>query len=549
MKPRAAANRVEHPVVAPVAAGNDVLLKLLAAQFALQRNDLRAGAKGFTEAADLSTDATLADEATRLALAIKDWPLARHALTRWQQLAPKDPGVVQSRAWLALGEKRPDDAYVDLDAMAVRGDDQAWRSIAQTLLSADDKSAASHVLERLATPAHLAAKEANWIAISQLAFKLGDKALAQRLSDTAVARFHGVDAYAWSARLAIERGDKVVARATYVEALQRDPKSLRLRSGYAALLADSGDNAAAARALGLGPQNDITYAARAAYAARADDKAALHALYRELDADRDSVRSDKRLYLLGQVAELIDKNEDALAWYRAVSEQGEHWFDAQLREAVVLDQTGRTSEALNFLHALQIHSADDSEQLGSAYLLEADMLSRKDRPRDALATYTRALDISPDDLRLLYARALLAIDQGDSAAGERDLRRVIELQPDNAEALNALGYTLADRSHVGDPQQHAALDFIQRALKLKPDEPAIIDSMGWVRYRMGDLDASLKDLRRAYAKQPDADIAAHLGEVLWVKGEHDEARRIWDQGRKKDEKNKALLEAIKRLTT
>ena len=117
--------------------------------------------------------------------------------------------------------------------------------------------------------------------------------------------------------------------------------------------------------------------------------------------------------------------------------------------------------------------------------------------------------------------------------------------PDDAEALNALGYTLADRTD----RRAEALELIQRAILLKPDEPAIIDSLGWIRYRMGDLDGSLEELRRAYAKQADPEIAAHLGEVLWVKGDRDEARRVWEQGRKKDAKNKALLETIRRLTT
>ncbi|MFI4969535.1 MAG: tetratricopeptide repeat protein [Lysobacterales bacterium] len=529
-------------VVAPVAADRDLLLKTLAAQFALQNNDLKAGARGFTEAAELGADPMLAEEATRLALSVKNWALARRGLARWQELAPRDPGVTQARAWLALGEKRGDEAYADLDALATRGDDEAWRLIAQALLGSDDKGTAARLLERLASAQRLHGKETNAVAMSQLAFKLGDKALAQRLADAAVARFHGEEAYAWRARLALDRGDKTAARATYAEALRHAPSSLRLRGGYAALLADSGDNAAAARELSVGPQNDTTYAARAAYAARAKDNAALNALYREVNAD-NSGRTGKRLYLLGQIAEMTDRREAALDWYREISDADEHWFDAQLREAVVLDQLGRTDAAVDFLHQIEAQTAEDGEQLGNAYLLEADLLARRQRPGDALGVYTRALGTLRDDPRLLYARALLAVDQGDLAAGERDLRRVIELKPDNAEALNALGYTLADH---GERKQEA-LDLIQRALKLKPDEPAIIDSMGWVRYRMGDLDASLEDLRRAYAKQPDPDIAAHLGEVLWVKGAHDEARRIWDEGRKKDASNKALLETIKRL--
>jgi tetratricopeptide (TPR) repeat protein len=544
VRPTASASPAPVAVATPVSPESDLMAKLLAAQFALQESDLKAGAQGFADAAALSKDPNVAEEATRLALTIKNWPLARMSLERWQSLAPKDPGVLQARAWIAIGEGRPDDAFADLDALASRSDEQGWRLIAQTLLGTDDKAAAARLLERIATPAHLADSEANWVAVSQLAFKLGDKASSRRVADGAVARFHGGEAYAWSARLALDRGDKVAARSLYAEALKRDPKSVRLRGGYAALLADSGDNAAAARALAQGPQDDTTYAARAAYAARADDKAALSSLYRELDTDKDA-RDGSRLFLLGQVAELLDKREDALAWYREIGEEDEHWFDAQTRQAIVLDQLGRTDQALEFLRQLQAQTGEDSMQLGNVYLLEADLLSRKGRKHDALVVYERGLETLPDDPRLLYARALLAAEEDDLPAAERDLRRVIALKPDDAEALNALGYTLADRTD----RRAEALELIERAISLKPDEPAIIDSLGWVRYRMGDLDASIKELRRAYEKQADPEIAAHLGEVLWVSGERDEARRVWEQGRKKDAKNKALLETIRRLTT
>jgi tetratricopeptide (TPR) repeat protein len=545
--PRHAAASAPAPLVRPVAPERDLMLKLLVAQFALQRNDLAAAAHGFVEASALSADPSLAEEATRLALSQKDWPLATQALSHWRQLAPNDPGILQARAWIALGEKRVDDARSALAEIASRADDGAWRLIAQLLLNADDKAAAAGLLADLIAPEPGEASEGNRVALSQLAFKLGDKALARRLADAAVARSHGVDAYMWSARLALDRGDKAAARAIYVEAIEREPANPRLRGGYATLLADAGDNAAAARTLAQGPQDDVTYGARAAYAARADDKALLAALYREIEADK-SPREGKRLYLLGQVAELVDRREAALAWYREVPEDDEHAFEAQMRVALVLDQLDRTPEALDHLHRLAGIAAGDTEQQRGVWLLEADLLARRQRTADALAVYDQALANLPDDARLLYARALLAVDHGDVAGGVRDLRRVLELKPDDAEALNALGYTLADRNNGDDARQHEALELIQRALRLKPDEAAIIDSMGWVRYRLGDLDASLENLRRAYAKQPDPDIAAHLGEVLWASGERDEARRVWDEGRKKDARNKALIETIRRLT-
>lgn len=532
--------------VAPAAA-DDLMAQLLAGQFALQNGDVAAAAREFTAASALSPDAEVAEEATRLAMAVKDWPTAARALLRWQVLAPREPGVAQARAVIALGEGREAEAEAELTALAARSDDAGWRLVAQALLSGADKSASARLLERLATPEHLGAKEGNWVAMSQLAFKLGDKALAQRLADLAVARFHGGEGYAWQARLAVDRGDKSAARAIYVEALRREPRNPRLRGGYGALLADGGDYAAAIRVFEQGPQDDLSYGARAAYAARAKDKAALARLYREMRADKES-RSAARIYLLGQVAESVGKRDEAMEWYREVGEDDEHWFDAQVRQVILLDQLGRTAKALDFLHELQSQVGADGEQARNAYLLEAELLVRAGRERDALMAYERALLALPDDTRLLYARAMLLIEIDDVPAAERDLRRINELSPDDAEAMNALGYTMADAVRDrNDPKLEEARDLIRRAIELKPTEPAIIDSLGWLHYRMGNVDAALVQLRRAYEKYPEADIAAHLGEVLWVKGEQAEARRIWEEGRRKDPKSRVLLETIRRL--
>jgi len=266
------------------------------------------------------------------------------------------------------------------------------------------------------------------------------------------------------------------------------------------------------------------------------------ALYKELLADKDA-RTGARLNLLGQLAELLEHKPEALAWYGKVSSDDEHWSQAQLRRALLLDQTGATPKALELLHQLQARNGDDGRQVGDAYLMEADILAGHDRGEDAVAAYDRGLHALPDDTRLLYARALLNDDLGHVDAAVGDFRRLLTLQPDNAEALNALGYTLADRTK----EQAEALALIEKALALKPDEPAIIDSMGWVQYRLGHLEQAVERLRTAYAKQPDPEIAAHLGEVLWVSGDKDEARKIWAQGQKKDAKNKVLLETIKRL--
>lgn len=530
--------------VSPVPPDQDLPLKLIAAEYALQKNDLEAAAKGYAEAAELSSNPAIAEQATRLALAIRQVPLAQTALQRWRTLAPDSPGVLQASAWLALSEGNGERAFTELESIAKTGPDGNWRSIAQVLIGAEDKDQAIALLARLATPERLGDSDQNWIAMSQLAFKLGDKALANRLSESAMSRFQSVDAYAWSAQLALDNEDKTLARKRFAEALKRDPESLRLRTGYAALIAETGDYAGAAQALAKGEQTDVVYAARAAYSARADDKSLLLALYQEIESD-GSERSGKRLFLLGQIAELLEKDAAAARWYRQVPEDDENWLDAGMRVVVLSDQQGDAKAAQGKIDELRLAVGTDTRETVDLYLLEADLLIRKSHKHEALAVYSRGLELLPAEPRLLYARAMLLIELDDIAAGEQDLRRVLAENPDSADALNALGYTLADRTD----RFVEANELIEKAISIKPDEPAILDSYGWAQYRLGNLDEAIKLLRKAYAKQPDGEVAAHLGEVLWVKGDRDEARKIWAEGREKDAENKVLIETMKRLTS
>src|SRR5690606_24954555 len=157
---------------------------------------------------------------------------------------------------------------------------------------------------------------------------------------------------------ALDSGDRGAARRIYAEALARDPASLRLRGGYAALLADDGDNAGAARVLATGAQDDTTYASRAAYAARAEDDETLRALYLEIRRDA-TARSAQRQYLLGQIAEMVDRKAEALDWYRGIGYGEDRWFEAQIRAAAVLAGLDRLDEARNMLQRLAEEVAGD----------------------------------------------------------------------------------------------------------------------------------------------------------------------------------------------
>lgn len=215
-------------------------------------------------------------------------------------------------------------------------------------------------------------------------------------------------------------------------------------------------------------------------------------------------------------------------------------LEVQARRASMLARQGRIDEARKLLQAAPERSPQDARAKLDA---EAAMLREAQRWQDAYDVMAKALQTSPDDPELLYEQSMMADKLGRADEMERLLRRVIELKPDNAHAYNALGYSLADRGErLGE-----ARDLIARALELAPNDPFITDSLGWVEFRLGNRAKALELLQRAYASRPDAEIAAHLGEVLWADGRQDEARRVWDEARKRDARNEVLVETLKRL--
>jgi tetratricopeptide (TPR) repeat protein len=531
--------RIALPQPAP---NQDPLTLALAGEFALANADLNGAVANYVKAAQASDDPAIAAQATRVSIGAKHWDDAQTAYQRWQSIQPNDPGLWQAHAMLAIHNGDLQAAQDDLEKLLRQPDAIGWRMVAQALVDAEDKKQASGLLEKLAAPPQLGSKPETWIAVGQLAFRLGDKTLADTLAQAAVKKFGTAETYIWAAQVKMQSGDKEGARALFAEALKRDGKNTHLRMAYAALLGQVGDNAQAAKLLAHGLQDEMSYAARAAYAARADDKTLIEPLYRELKA-LPQPHPGMVLNLLGELAEMLERKTEALDWYKKVPQDDEHWFEAQVRSVLLLDGEGKSAEAATMIHQLQARAGDDPKELGDVYLLEADLLHKQGKGDQAVAVYDRGLQALPDDTRLLYARALLNDDLSHVDAAVRDLRRLLELKPNDADALNALGYTLADRTE----NQKEALSLIEKALVLKPDEPAIMDSLGWVQYRLGQMDEAVSHLRTAYAKQPDPEIAAHLGEVLWVSGQKDEAKKVWEQGRKKDAQNKVLLETIQRL--
>jgi tetratricopeptide (TPR) repeat protein len=347
-------------------------------------------------------------------------------------------------------------------------------------------------------------------------------------------------AWLWHAEVLRKQDRGEAAQAAIQRALQQPGIDPALRMTAASMLAAMGEQRAAAAALAAGEQSEASWGGRAAFLARVDDHQGLAALYAEIQQAGPG-QNPERLYLLGQLAELLELGEQALTWYRSMP-AGSRADEAKLRIAVLADAAGQHETALGVLRELQQLDTDDGKLLIDAYLLEAQLLQKHQRFQQAVDAYTRGLAVFEDDPALLYGRALAWERLARLDEAEADLRLMLMLDPDNADALNALGYALADRTE----RFAEAYELIRKALELRPENPAIIDSMGWVLFRMGRVEEALPHLRRAFELQRDAEVAAHLGEALWVQGQQDEARSIWRLGREIDAGNQALQRALQR---
>ena len=212
-----------------------------------------------------------------------------------------------------------------------------------------------------------------------------------------------------------------------------------------------------------------------------------------------------------------------------------------MRKAFLLADLDNMEEARKLLTQLRLQS--DSEVKIQTYMAESQILQDADRKEEAMTVLNQALETFPDKVSIRYARALLAVGLNQLELAESDLRQIISVEPENAAAINALGYTLAD---LTDRYDEAEL-LILKAYELEPDDASIIDSMGWISYRRGRLKEAEGYLREAWKTMRNAEIAAHLGEVLWAEGQKDEARSLWKLGIEMDDDNEVLIETMRRF--
>jgi len=340
----------------------------------------------------------------------------------------------------------------------------------------------------------------------------------------------------------LQRGSNEEALRFLGEYLQKYPQARDVRLNYARLLVNAKDFPQARRQFELlvaeDPQNADVGMAIALLAMQASDyDAAETQLQRVLEMDYKD--PDLARFYLGQINEERKRFDAALKWYSSVA-QGEQYVNAQARYAGVLVKQGKLPEARQYLQQAGANSSQQRVQLTQA---EAQLLRDASEYQAAFELLGQALEKTPDTPDLLYDYAMAAekVDRLDVLEG--NLKQLIKLRPDHAHAYNALGYTLADRTQ----RISEAHGLIETALKLAPDDPFIMDSMGWVLFRMGRGKEGLDYLQRAFKQRPDPEIAAHLGEVLWVLGQQDQAKKIWTETLKGHPSNELLQSTVKRF--
>jgi tetratricopeptide (TPR) repeat protein len=521
-----------------------VMYNVMAAEFLGGEGDLTAAVGLYLEAAMESSDPEIARRATRIAFAAQAWQQAAMAADRWALLAPNSIPAHENAAAALLLTGDYAGAELQLERIIqLRGDNtEAWVTVSALLAQASDPARASVVLENvLARHGNVDNANARY-AQSQLAIHERDLQKAYQLAVEAVElEPRNVEFLTWAGRLALNMNRRDEGLKFIRRAWKQEPDDHDLALAYADLLARTGQADAAREVMEEMPQSPDVMLSRILF--EINDRK-MDAAEKLLD---EFVRMDfddplEKAFYLGQAAEAVGQMPRAIEYYGQVT-TGEDALAAGIRRAELMAREGQLDEARRAL--ADMRESEDILFLEESWLAEARILREAGDSEGAFNVLGLALETLPDSVPILYSHALLAAEQGWIDIAETDLRLIISAQPENAAALNALGYTLADQTS----RFEEAEALIRQAYILEPDEAAIVDSMGWISYRLGRLAEAEEYLRRAWDLERNSEIGAHLGEVLWVQDRKEEARAIWAEAMKINRDDPVLLETILRLDT
>ena len=540
---RVFANQPPPPSNLPnTALDQELLFKFLLSEIASQRGNAQLAAQGYLEMARSTRDPRLARRATEIATYARLQSIALESARLWYELDKGNPQARQSLVGLLLSGNKIGEAKPHLQALinAEGNPAQGFMQLHSLMSKHPDKQAVYTVVKDLAQgykqmpEAHFALAQAAYsagkfdVAFTEVReamklrpdWEIGALLQAQMLQqrDSAHAALEYLRAFLQSYPRARE------ARANYARLLIGEKQLKEARAQYQTMLDEQPGNADIVVTIGL-----LSLQMDEFDVAEANLKRGLELNYR----DPDTLR-----FYIGQSYEERKRYRDAMQWYSQVTE-GDQFVAAQTRYAFLLGRQNTLAEAREYLQNVRVQSDEQRAMLIQA---EAQLLREAKNYRESYDLLAGALERQPENPDLLYDSALAAEKLDKLEVVEANLRKLIKLKPDHAQAYNALGYTLADRTD----RYAEAKQYIEKALALSPEDPFILDSMGWVSYRMGSTAEGLGYLERAYTARPDPEIAAHLGEVLWMKGRKADAEKLWRASQKEHPENELLQETIKR---
>ena len=519
---------------------SDILFKFLVAEVAGQRGAVQIAQSTYLDLARQTRDPRVARRAAEIALFARDQTAALEATRLWAASEKDSERARQTLVALLLNEGKVGEAEPLLRELLKEDPARGFLHLSALIGKMQDTRAALDMVVRLA---------ADYPKLPEARFGVAQAAAQAGRFDEAVDALKQADALRPGWETAALMRAQVLAKTSRADALAfmreflaAHPGAREVRLAYARTLVNANQfgeaRAEFTRLTQDFPRNaEVGLAAGLLSLQMGDLSAARDLLTQTLDYNpRDP---DTIYYYLGQVAEQM-KLPDVAAKRYAEVQSGNYFVSARARQAALLIDAGKPEAGMELLAATQGENDAQNVRLIQAH---ADLVRDRNQPEAVFDILSAGLKRFPDSANLLYDRAMAAEKLDRLDVLEADLRRAIALRPDDAQAYNALGYTLADRT----TRLPEAIVLLDKALALAPEDPFILDSVGWAQYRAGNLARAQEYLERAFKTRPDPEIAAHLGEVLWARGQRDEAGKLWQTSLVSHPQNEVLLETLRRF--
>jgi tetratricopeptide (TPR) repeat protein len=521
----------------------DVMFMLLTAEIAGQRGQYDVALEGYMEAAKRVKDPRFAERAAMIAIYAKDAAKTDEAVSLWLR---DDPANLSARKIAALSALKNEDKQAAVEHLSVlmKADPAGFEKTVMELIAAiqkENKSAFAYdVLDELALQSPRRADV--YFVQALLAAQMKNEKLAEtKLQQALKIQPEWDKAIIFQAQLSAYSGDVVKAKTLLKNAAAKYPENEKIKKLLAQVLIKSEDYEAAGEVyrslIAVNPNDNDSQFAYGLVNLQLDRDEKAEEIFDKL-VEMPEWRSQASFYL-GKIEEKRGNKEKALGWFDKVAD-APLALEASLSAISLLAKDKQFDEAASRLELLRTRYPDQKQRM---ILMQADLYNQQKRYQQAFDLLTKALDDLGEDKELLYTRALMAERIGRLDILEADLRKILAKNPDNPEALNALGYSLLDKTH----RYIEAERYLKHALELQPNEAVIMDSYGWLQFKLGYPQKALDYLQRAYDKRQEHEIAAHLVEVLWVLGRKDEARALFDKAIKIAPDDEYLLDVQRRV--